>query len=97
MSITRWFGGAESSSDEEDDPQYRPSSPSGPSGDDVPQFNGDAEAVLVEDGRLSDDGEVPYPGGERVSQERIDAGAAAGDGLMPDGGAKYSPPGQDGD
>lgn len=60
---------------------------SGVAGDDTPTFSIDAPgpsgSALVDepDSEEEEDreGVVPIPGGERVSQEQIDAGAAAGE------------------
>ncbi|WVQ96097.1 hypothetical protein IAU59_003199 [Kwoniella sp. CBS 9459] len=84
-SITRWFGGATESDDSSDDDDRLKTSASGHSDEDIPNFELDA-AVLDEEGSEDDDsedeGRVPIPGGERVSQAQIDAGAAAGERLQ---------------
>lgn len=89
MSISKWFGGVDSSSDEEDEE----GATSGVPGDETPRFTGgglfDGSALIDEpdsapEGELDDDDEddeegvIPIPGGERVSRATINAGAAAG-------------------
>jgi len=108
MSISKWFGGAgSSSSEEEDNDAGMRSGASTAEGDETPIFSltePPEESALVLDDSGSDedavDGVIPIPGGEPVSQEVADAGAAAGEGLRPlatDGvaAAQYSPPQQD--
>ncbi|ORY34891.1 acyl transferase/acyl hydrolase/lysophospholipase [Naematelia encephala] len=83
LSISRWFGNASESSSEEDDDGLaaQAESGSGPSGDDdTPDSSGE-------------EGIEPIPGGEPVSAEQINAGAAAGERLRPS--YAYSPPSQD--
>lgn len=85
LSITRWFGGAsESSSESESDGEVGLNgSGSGPSGDEtVPSFRLPTDDQVVVDDEEDEDsdseGEIPIPGGERVSQETIDASVASG-------------------
>lgn len=88
MSISKWFGGVDdSSSDEEDDE----GSANGRGGDETPRFEAAGlvdESALVDepdsapegeldDSEEEDQGVIPIPGGERVDQATIDAGAAA--------------------
>jgi hypothetical protein len=87
LSISKWFGGAsESSSESEtgDDGDMRGSG-SGQSGDDAsPTFRlPTQDEVVMDDDDSEDEGEIPIPGGERVNQATIDAGAADGDRLRP--------------
>lgn len=85
LSISKWFGGAsEFSSDSESggDGDQRGSG-SGQSGDDnTPTFRlPTQDEVVMDDDDSEDEGEIPIPGGERVSQATIDSGAAEGDDL----------------
>lgn len=89
LSITRWFGGASESSSESESEEDTglPGSVSGPSGDEaVPSFRlhtHDEVVVDDEDDDSEDEGEIPFPGGERVSAATIDASASAGERLRP--------------
>jgi len=88
-SISRWFGGASSSSEEEDQDDTSPPA----AGDDTPTFSiegpGPSGSALMDEPDSEEErgGVVPIPGGERVSQEEIDAGAAAGEGNLTGGSA----------
>ncbi|WWC73532.1 uncharacterized protein I206_107504 [Kwoniella pini CBS 10737] len=77
LSITRWFGGAsDSSSDEdsgEDEYNWRKSQGGVKSATDE-----DTEEDIIEVKAEPGYGEETIPGGERVTQEQIDEGAAAG-------------------
>lgn len=86
LSITRWFGGAsESSSESESDDEGAGlhGSGSGRSGDEtIPSFRLPTDDQVVvdddEDDESDSDGEIPIPGGERVSQATIDDGLTVG-------------------
>ncbi len=97
LSITRRFGGeADSDSEDKEDNFDPPVMGSAHSGDETPSFlrdDGEDNAVM-DDASSSDDGEIPIPGAERVSEERIEASTAAGERAIPNRDA-YSPPQQD--